>query len=105
MHKFSLSQFVLEPTRDLNILDLVLTHIPSLLKSVHIITGLSDHEAVVADCRTIPRHIKKQPSKVHLFSQADWDKLRQETKEFSSDFLQNCVNFLSTRSGAGLKTM
>ena len=93
MHEFSLSQFVLEPTRDLNILDLVLTNIPSLVKSVHIIPGLSDHEAVVADCCIIPRHIKKPPRKVHLFSKADWDKLRQEAREFSSDFLHNCVNF------------
>ena len=93
MREFSLSQFVLEPTRDLNILDLILTHIPGLVKSVYIITGLTDHEAVVADCRIIPRHIKKPPRKVHLFSKADWDELRRETKEFSSDFQQNCVNF------------
>ena len=93
MHEFSLSQFVTEHSRDLNILDLVPTNIPSLVKSVHIIPGLSDHEAVVADCCIIPRHIKKPSRKVNLFSKADWDKSRQEAREFSSDFLHNCVNF------------
>ena len=46
MRDQSLSQMVTEPTRSGNILDLFLTTNPTLVNSVSIIPGLSDHNIV-----------------------------------------------------------
>ena len=74
-----------------------LCNIPSLAKSIDVIPGLSDHEAVVTDCCFHPGFIKHEavvtdccfhpgfikipPRKVHLSSKADWDQLCREAQE------------------------
>ena len=89
IQEFSLTQLVLQPTRLNNILDLFLTNSPNIVKSTHVIPGLSDHEAVVTDCNILPRHVKKPPHKVHLYSKADWSKIKEEAQKF-------CDNYLNT---------
>jgi len=39
-----------EPTREGRVLDLFYTNKPSLVKAMSTIPGISDHDAVVADC-------------------------------------------------------
>ena len=45
------------------------------------IPGVSDHDIVVADCEVNVRYSRKVPRKIHLYSKADWNKLREETRE------------------------
>ena len=81
-----LTQMQLEPTRLGNILDLMCTNKPGLVKAVTTIPGISDHEAVIADHNIRPEYRKKLPRKVHKYKEADWDKIKRETVEFAESY-------------------
>ena len=61
LNDFSLSQMVREPTRDGSILDLFMTTNPTLVKSISIIPGLSDHDVVRCVIDTKPKQSKQPP--------------------------------------------
>ena len=50
----SMFQHVKQPTRKGNILDLVLTTNPNLVKNVRVVNGMSDHDAVLVDITLKP---------------------------------------------------
>ena len=70
-----LTQVHSQPTRDSNILDLVFTNNPSLVKSSTSIPGISDHAMVVTDINIVPQYNRQQPRKIQLFSKANWDQI------------------------------
>ena len=82
----NLSQMVTEPTREDHILDLMLTNNPSIIKSVHILPGFSDHEFVLSDSNLAPSYTRKLPRKIHLFSKANWAEVRQKISDFSATY-------------------
>lgn len=41
---FNFGQYVMEPTRGNNILDLILSNSQMLVENVHVVPGVSDHE-------------------------------------------------------------
>ena len=71
-----LTQMVSDPTREGNVLDLFLTNSPTLVESVNVTTGISDHDVVVADVKIRPNIQKLKPRIVHLYSKADWDSIK-----------------------------
>ena len=73
----SLSQCVKEPTRNSNILDLVLTTSPDLIKSTIVCEGMSDHDLVITELDLKIKPPKKKPRKIFLFKRADVDRLRE----------------------------
>ena len=77
---------VTEPTREDHILDLMLTNNPSIIKSVHILPGFSDHEVVLSDSNLAPSYARKLPRKIHLFSKANWAEVRQKISDFSATY-------------------
>ena len=58
-------------TRQENVLDLVFTDNPSLIKNSQSIPGISDHAMVVTDSDVKPIYNKQKPRKVYLFSKAN----------------------------------
>ena len=78
-----LTQVHHQPTRDNNILDLVFTTNPSLVKTTSSIPGISDHAMIVTDIDIIPHYIRQKPRKVHLFSKANWEMIYQEMDSLS----------------------
>ena len=56
MSDFNLSQMHSEPTREENLLDLVFTTNPSLIKSTANAPGISDHAMVVTDADIKPQY-------------------------------------------------
>jgi len=56
------SQLVTTPTRGHNILDLFATNIPSLIKHLNIISGVSDHEIIKVKILLICRNCPTQTS-------------------------------------------
>ena len=62
-----LTQMVQEPTRESNILDLFLT----LVDSVYVHPGISDHLAVISSVKLRPSIQKLKPRNLHLYSKAD----------------------------------
>ena len=74
-----------QPTRDNNLLDLVFTNNPSIVKTSKSIPGISDHAMVVTDIDIIPQHIKQKPRKIYIFSKANWDKIFDDMDQLSSE--------------------
>ena len=83
----SLSQMVREPTRSGNILDLFLTTNPTLVNSVSIIPGLSDHNIVKCIVDTKPKLTRKARRKAHLYRKANWEDFRTHIQFFCDDFM------------------
>ena len=77
-------------SREERILDLFCSNKPNLTKSVHVIPGLSDHEAVCADCDIQARTHKKPPRKIHQWSKADWAKINADLCFYRDKFLERC---------------
>lgn len=72
-----LSQVQARPTRGQNVLDLVFTSNPTLLKSSHTIPGISDHDIVVTDFDTKPHITPPQARRRYKFHRADWAKVKK----------------------------
>jgi len=51
------------------------------------IPGISDHDAIVADCDIKPAFCKKKPRTVFLFSKANWCQMKEVMMKFTSSFL------------------
>ena len=68
----SMVQIHEQPTRDNNLLDIVLTTNSSLIKSSNNATGISDHDMVVTDCDTKPYFQSKRPRKCYIYSKENW---------------------------------
>ena len=92
MADYSLTQMVHESTRESNILDLFLTNKPGLVKNVHVIPGLGDHECVVMNSCLFPLYSKKAPRKIPLYSKANWDALKSDLSTFSSEYFEKFSN-------------
>ena len=71
----ALDQLVTEPTRSKNILHLVLTTNPNLIKDVQVIEqlGNGDHQMVRFDVQAKPKLVRGNPIKIYNFKKADFD--------------------------------
>lgn len=91
----NLEQFVNSPTRQSNVLDLVFTSTPSLIREPHTAPGMSDHEIVIFFInRKRPAINKKTLRRVYLYHRGDISSLQNELRQFqehfsASDPLQN----------------
>ena len=90
LNDFNLMQMVREPTRGGNILDLFLTTNHTLVESVSIIPGLSDHNIVKCIVNSKPKVVKKAPRKTLLYRKADWASLKVHMQSFCRSFLSSC---------------
>ena len=84
--KFYLEQHVLKPTRLDNILDLIFTTMPDSIHNIQIIPGMSDHEAVGAECDTDIHRNKRKQRTVHMYKQANVEGIAEDLKEFAEGF-------------------
>ena len=85
---FNLTQVQDKPTREDNILDLVFTTNPSLIKSTSNTPGISDHDIVVVDSDTKPFYVKQKPRKSFVFSKANWEQLKINITELSAEIVR-----------------
>jgi hypothetical protein len=83
---YNLSQCVKEPTREHNILDLVLTTNPDLVRNVQVVDGMSDHKAVICDIDMKAKINRKKPRKIFLYKDADMDTLKQQLRTSYDSF-------------------
>lgn len=78
-----LTQIHEQPTRLDNILDLVFTNNPSLVKTSTSVPGISDHSMVITDLNILPQVIKQKPRKTYIYSKADWANIQQDSDRLS----------------------
>ena len=67
----ALAQIHKEPTREENILNLLITNKPGLIKSSHSVPGISDHCAVVTELDIDPPYRRTKPRPVRQFKKAN----------------------------------
>ena len=80
-----LTQIVQEPTRLLNVLDLIITNRPSQINRTQILPGISDHEVVYTEFDIKPARKKQLPRQVPLYKKADWTGFRQHAKQLAHE--------------------
>ena len=78
MNFHNLTQMQREPTRQGNMLDLVFTSNPSLVKSSNNVPGISDHEVIITDFDIKPQHSKQPKRKVYIYKKANGDQLKSD---------------------------
>jgi len=84
----NLEQMVKIPTRNNNILDLLLTNVPSLVHNVKSLPSLgnSDHDIIFHEFN-INRGRPVQPQrKIPCYKKANWSKIKSELNDFHSKF-------------------
>ena len=74
------------PTRGPNVLDLLFTNRPGLIKHCSLLPGLGDHEII--KIVSLFKPIRKKPTKrcIHLWNKANEADILQDTKNFSDTF-------------------
>ena len=85
----ALAQIHKEPTREENILDLLITNKLSLIKSSHSVPGISDHCAVVTELDIDPPYRRTKPRPVRQFKKANWEAIRQQIRSCWTSFSEN----------------
>ena len=86
-----LEQFVISPTRQSNILDLVLSN-SNNIHNLGIVPGISDHDAV--QFQFILTHkaiVYKPPHKVALYHKCNLEYIKRDLQEFTNGFLQSDI--------------
>ena len=83
---FNLTQIVKEPTRENNILDLIFTTNPDLVKDIQIHPGMSDHEIVMCEMDIQIRLHQKPPRSVYAFSKGNMNGIKSDLKEYNETF-------------------
>ena len=76
-----------EHTRYGNMLYLVFTNNPSLVKSSYSVPGISDHAMVVTDLDIHPKCVTPKPRKIYIYSNADLGLINSETEKLSKDII------------------
>ena len=85
-HNLGLTQTVSEPTRGNNILDLFFTNTSSLTDKSEVVSGISDHEAVIVTNSLQLRHQKQPRRKVFLWNRADIPQMKTAANDFRTQF-------------------
>ena len=85
MNDHGLEQMVHFPTREKNILDLILTTLPGQFQDVHSPDKLSDHDIVSGTLKIFIPPIKKPRRKVYLYQKGDYESMRKDTLEFAQE--------------------
>ena len=79
------------PTRQVNVLDLYFTNIPSLVKSCETIPGISDHDMLVIDSDLKPTYNKPKRRKVYIYKGADMNTIKQNSLNMT-ELSENIIN-------------
>ena len=83
-----MTQLINEPTRNTNILDLVLINNPTLVSEVTVIPGISDHDCPVVTLYTKVTHRRKLPKrKIPQYHKAKWDQFSDHMKRIGEIIL------------------
>lgn len=81
-----LTQLVKEPTRENNIIDLVLTNNDNIINNVKVVPGISDHGMVLFEVQLACRTKKPVKRKIYLRKKANTTRITNELQDFIKDF-------------------
>ncbi|KAI8486064.1 hypothetical protein Bbelb_361640 [Branchiostoma belcheri] len=81
MDNHGLFQTVEEPTRNGNLLDLVLVNNPNIIEKTTVVPGISDHDMVLVDVNLAPKQNRKPKRKVYIRTKADEPAIKKDLTE------------------------
>ncbi len=90
--EFTLEQKVQVPTHGENTLDLIFTTCPDLVSDIRTIPGMCKHEGVLANVDLKAKINHQVKRKIHVYSQANWENIRNDISHFRDSFLQEADN-------------
>ena len=73
-----MEQVVKHPTREDNIIDLVITNMPQLIPRVEMLPGLGDHDIVYFEFKTKLSHNIRKPRSVPIYKNANWENIKDD---------------------------
>ena len=85
MNDHGLEQLVNFPTREENMLDLILTSLPEQFQEVHSPDKLRDYDTVAGTLKVFIPPRKKPQHKVYLCQKGDFDSMRRDSSNFAKD--------------------
>ncbi|KAJ8020472.1 RNA-directed DNA polymerase from mobile element jockey [Holothuria leucospilota] len=89
---FNLHQIVKEPTRESNILDLCFTNSPARVDSVHVDSGISDHDVVIVNALFKPKVFRPPKRKVFLYHKANFSNIDDDMEELNSKLTPKLIS-------------
>jgi len=89
IHDHGLEQMVCDPTRDGNILDLLLTNDPMSCIKTEVIPGISDHEAILTSLDVKVKRITQAKRQIPQFSKADWISFNDHMRPVSQQIISS----------------
>ncbi|XP_077997350.1 uncharacterized protein LOC144450581 [Glandiceps talaboti] len=90
--EFNLHQVVTEPTRDNNILDLAFTSNTSLVNSVQVKAGISDHDIVIIHDHLRPIKFKPKPRKIYLYKKGNMNLISDDLISLNDKLTTEVIN-------------
>ena len=92
IENFNLTQVVKEPTREGNILDLLLTTYPDYISNVATIPGMSDHLAVTVEFSIGLKFNKKKPRKIYLYKKGNIESIKDKIRALGGDHFNTNIS-------------
>ena len=90
MNDYGFEQLVTQPTRENNLLDLVLKTDPNIIDNVQVVPGISDHEAIICQL-VLPMDTPTSNNlrKVYQYHRANINGIDEELSNFATFFLSS----------------
>ena len=86
MNDLGLTQTVSSPTRGDNILDLFFTNNTNFIRNTSVISGTSDHQAVIVESNISFKPKKPTQKTIRLWNKVNLHKLKQDSLNFCNSF-------------------
>ncbi|KAI8485690.1 hypothetical protein Bbelb_365240 [Branchiostoma belcheri] len=103
MDNHGLFQTVQEPTRNGNLLDLVLVNNPNIIEKTTVVPGISDHDMVLVDVNLALKQNRKPKRKVYIRTKADEPAIKKDLKDYATNFHKRTQDMSVTQKWSDFK--
>ncbi|KAI8515811.1 hypothetical protein Bbelb_066240 [Branchiostoma belcheri] len=95
--------FVQEPTRNGNLLDLVLVNNPNIIEKTTVVPGISDHDMVLVDVNLALKQNRKPKRKVYIRTKADEPAIKKNLTDYATNFHKRTQDMSVTQKWSDFK--
>ncbi|KAI8494439.1 hypothetical protein Bbelb_276650 [Branchiostoma belcheri] len=103
MDNHGLFQTVQEPTRNGNLLDLVLVNNPNIIEKTTVVPGISDHDMVLVDVNLALKQNRKPKRKVYIRTKADEPAIKKDLTDYAANFHKRTQDMSVTQKWSDFK--
>ncbi|KAI8494422.1 hypothetical protein Bbelb_276480 [Branchiostoma belcheri] len=103
MDNHGLFQTVQEPTRNGNLLDLVLVNNPNIIGKTTVVPGIRDHDMVLVDVNLALKQNRKPKRKVCMRTKADEPAIKKDLTDYATNFHKRTQDMSVTQEWSDFK--